>query len=791
MGLRWYRYCFSLPDGSTERFELEIEGESIQLRLPAIDELPPWCGLDFKRCPNCPAAMSGQPFCPMAQALFPLVDRFAQLLSYEELELLVESKERLVRQQTTAQRGIASCMGLLMASCGCPHTRFLRPMARFHLPLASEDETIYRAFAMYSLEQSFVGQAGGEADYAFAGLVERYRQLEKVNGAFAHRLAVAAEGDSSINALINLDMYAKAMPYVVEESLAELRPLFVATGALPDRSGPEQAPASPGVGQELAQAKQVLDRIHDCIFLFHPDTLHFSYVNEAAARQVGYSPAQLAEMTPLEISTESDEQSYLAMLASLRQQPGRLQVYETVHWHQDGFLIPVEINLQYLEMAGGQGRFVAVVRDLSQRKKEQEEYQRLFEASRDAIVVTTQNGFIDCNQAALRMFGYDSKREFLSLHPADVSPPVQPDGSPSMQAAQQQISDAMENKVAFFDWQHKRKDGSEFPAEVLLSPFERDGELVVQGVVRDLSERQRAEQQQKKLQAKLLHAQKLESVGQLAAGIAHEINTPSQYVGSNVDFLAEAAGDISQLMANYQELLEAVKQGEVSAELVQGQEETLAEIDWHYLQEEMPAAIRQSQEGLQRITTIVRAMKEFSHPGSKERSPTNINRLIETTVTVARNEWKYVAEMELQLDDSLAPVPCLANELGQVILNLLVNGAHAIAERLGNNPEGEKGRLTITTSQTSDQAFIQVRDTGMGIPAQVQERIFDPFFTTKKVGRGTGQGLAIAHDVVSEKHGGSLTFETEAGKGTTFTIILPLELATSSSPEPEDSEETR
>ncbi len=197
------------------------------------------------------------------------------------------------------------------------------------------------------------------------------------------------------------------------------------------------------------------------------------------------------------------------------------------------------------------------------------------------------------------------------------------------------------------------------------------------------------------------------------------------------------------------------------------------ETDFNYLQEEIPKAIKQTLEGVERVAKIVRAMKEFSHPGPKEKTPTNLNRAIENTVTVARNEWKYVAEITLDLDPDLPLVPCLPQEFNQVILNLIVNAAHAIGDVVGHGGQ-EKGTISVSTRRKGDKVEIKVADTGTGIAPEIRSKIFDPFFTTKEVGKGTGQGLAIARSIIVDKHGGTITFETEVSKGTTFTICLPL-----------------
>jgi signal transduction histidine kinase len=304
----------------------------------------------------------------------------------------------------------------------------------------------------------------------------------------------------------------------------------------------------------------------------------------------------------------------------------------------------------------------------------------------------------------------------------------------------------------------------------LQKPYEVE-QLMLQ--IKRAIEKQQADQEQEKLNIQLLQSQKLESVGRLAAGIAHEINTPIQFISTNISFINEAFKDLSQLIATLLELLEAIKEGVVTEEQIKASDESVAHLDWDYLKEEIPRAIDQSNVGLQRVASLVQAMKEFSHPGSKQKVYADLNRIIETTITISRNEWKYVATVETDLDPDLQPVPCLVDEMGQVFLNLLVNAAHAIENQLGNNPEGKKGRITISTRQHDQYVEIRITDTGCGIPTHIHNKVFDPFFTTKDVGKGTGQGLTIAHDVIVGKHNGTIVFETEPGSGTTFIICLP------------------
>jgi PAS domain S-box-containing protein len=276
------------------------------------------------------------------------------------------------------------------------------------------------------------------------------------------------------------------------------------------------------------------------------------------------------------------------------------------------------------------------------------------------------------------------------------------------------------------------------------------------------------------LEQQVNQANRLEAVGQLAAGIAHEINTPTQYVADNTTFVKSSCEPIMQLLTLCQSMRQEAVSGAISPALLTQFDQLAKECDLPYLEKELPTAIDQSLEGLRRISRIVKAMKEFSHPGSNEKLPVDINRAIETTVTVARNEWKYVAEVVTDLDSSLPPVPCLQGEFNQVILNLLVNAAHAIAEVVGDGAKA-KGRITVTTRKVDDAAEISIHDTGNGIPNEVQPRIFEPFFTTKPVGKGTGQGLSLAHSTIVKRHKGQIWFESTVGQGTTFFIRLPLE----------------
>ena len=319
------------------------------------------------------------------------------------------------------------------------------------------------------------------------------------------------------------------------------------------------------------------------------------------------------------------------------------------------------------------------------------------------------------------------------------------------------------------DVKFTRPNGSEGFLGLTFNPILRNqhGSLDVLILGSDITER--------KIMVEQLHqSQKLESIGQLASGIAHEINTPIQYIGDNTQFLKRSFVKIISLYEKYNQLLDDAERHNFNPELLSTIKDTIETNKIKYLVEEIPEAIQEALDGVDRVTSIVRAMKEFAHPSAKEKTAIDINNIIESTITVCRNEWKYVADMQTDFDPDLELVPCLPGEFNQVILNMIVNAAHAISDLMGDGAQ-EKGVITIKTGMNGDWAEIRVSDSGSGIPEEIRSKIFDPFFTTKKVGQGSGQGLAIAYDVIVNKHGGTITCETEVGKGTTFIICLPTE----------------
>jgi signal transduction histidine kinase len=273
-------------------------------------------------------------------------------------------------------------------------------------------------------------------------------------------------------------------------------------------------------------------------------------------------------------------------------------------------------------------------------------------------------------------------------------------------------------------------------------------------------------------QTELLNAQKLEAIGGLAAGIAHEINTPIQYVSDNTRFVEESLSGLLEVTSAATRLAEAVRDVSEVAGLAEVYNDVAGQANIEFLSEEIPGAIEESLEGIDQVTSIVKALKSFAHPGSETREPTDLNEAITTTVAVARSEWKYVAEMDLNgLDPELPKVPVHSGPLKQVLLNMIVNAAQAIEQVATEG--GDKGTIAFATRVEGDYAAIEITDTGCGIPEEIQDRILEPFFTTKDVGKGSGQGLAIAQSMI-DKHSGALSIESNPGDGATFTIKLPL-----------------
>lgn len=405
-------------------------------------------------------------------------------------------------------------------------------------------------------------------------------------------------------------------------------------------------------------------------------------------------------------------------------------------------------------------------RDVTERKRNEDTLRQLSTAvaqSPSSIVITNPQGEITyVNRKFVECTGY-TLQEAIGKNPRILN-----SGYASAGTYEKLWSTILSGKEWRGEFRNKRKNGDIFWEAATISPvFDANGKIShFLAIKEDITER-------RQLESDLRQAQKLEGIGQLAAGIAHEINTPTQFVMDNLLFLQESWVSVLPLLHLYREAIRNTPQyntGMQTAEICTA--ESACDLD--FVTEEVPKAIAQSIDGARRVASIVRAMKEFSHPDSADKVETDLNRSIASTITVARNEWKYVAAMTTDFDETLPPVVCYPGDINQAVLNLIVNAAHSITEKAGDNPKKE---IAIRTRLRGDYVEIAVSDTGMGIPEEIRGRIFEPFFTTKEVGKGTGQGLSFAHGIVVKKHHGKIWFESEIGKGTTFFVQLPINLS--------------
>jgi PAS domain S-box-containing protein len=375
---------------------------------------------------------------------------------------------------------------------------------------------------------------------------------------------------------------------------------------------------------------------------------------------------------------------------------------------------------------------------LSHQLQERERHLRILQAVHDAVLVLDDTaGVLEVNEATSQLTG----KEHASLVGHSLADVVQITGA----ALTLDLPKVVEGGGTLAeDVMVTRPDGAarrcELSVVALDARTHADGKWIA--VLRDVTER-------RALQNQLFQSHKLEAIGQLAAGVAHEINTPGQYVADNLSFLREAFGIMAaELYHDDQPAPEALE----------------------FLRTEIPSAIEQSLSGMERIAEIVRGIKTFSHPGTGSLAASDLNQMLRTTVTVARNEWKYVADLELDLATDLPVAWVYADEIQHVFLNLVVNAAQAVAPQAGDGHT--KGHIRVSSRLEGDRIEIRVADDGPGVPESIREHIFDPFFTTKPAGMGTGQGLAICHRVV-EHHNGRIELEDHDGPGAIFVVRLP------------------
>ncbi len=454
------------------------------------------------------------------------------------------------------------------------------------------------------------------------------------------------------------------------------------------------------------------------------------------------------------------------------------------------FLIDCLINNEkkYLDVTVGDiflnrsSCFYACISDVTELKEIQQELKKAY--LENELIINSINSiliFIDCEKY---IFRWNKEAENLFEIPAEkavgyklIDLDIEWETDKILNALDNCKHDSKHlSDITFID-----KDGNVKILAITIYPIIKDSNLHGHLILgKDITEK-------KILESQLVHSQKLEAIGELAAGIAHEINTPVQYVYGNITYIKDVLLNVLDLIGKYKTVISQISNNKytINDDTIKDILEKENEIDVEFLQEDIPNALDESIQGLEQVIQIVKSMRDFSHPGKREKKLFDVNKAIEDTVTISRNVWKYHSEIKLELEEDLPPVYGYGDEINQVFLNIIVNAAHAITQKVETSDSEEKGVITIRTMQKQDFVEIQIQDTGTGIPEQIRDKIFDPFFTTKEVGKGTGQGLYLAYNIV-KKHNGRIFFESQVGKGTTFYIQIPV---AESSPEDMDFEE--
>jgi len=529
---------------------------------------------------------------------------------------------------------------------------------------------------------------------------------------------------------------------------------------------------------------------------------------------------------------------------------GIIQSVEYTYVRKDGTKFPISLTVSAIRDAQGKiVGYLGIAEDITKRKRAEEElkkaaeqFQDLFNTSRDALLLLDEKGFFECNEAAVLLYGCQSKEDLIGKTPIDYSPATQNDGRPSAEAAMDKIKKAMQEGSAFFEWTHTKKDGSVFPAEVLLSRVNFEGRIVLQATVRDitlrkqvekeleqslenqkiineslvlaqqeaaqkaqelersekemralaeaqleaneklmlaekqlkesleLEQKQRAEldrlvAQLKETQGQLVHNEKMASLGQLTAGIAHEINNPINFVYNGIDTLKVSLDDLMEIVNKYNELDNA--NGNKDA-VIEEAKRLKQQLDFEELTQDIEHLVADIKRGAVRTMEIVKGLRVFSRLDEEERKMASIKDCLDSTLILLNSKMKGRVELKKYYDESMPDIMCYPGQLNQVFMNIINNAIQAIPE------DRKDGEISIYTENQQENIIIRIKDNGIGMSEQVKRRIFEPFFTTKAVGVGTGLGLSITFGII-EKHGGNIFVNSEEGKGTEFVIQLPKE----------------
>ncbi|WP_435006748.1 PAS domain-containing sensor histidine kinase [Tundrisphaera lichenicola] len=531
------------------------------------------------------------------------------------------------------------------------------------------------------------------------------------------------------------------------------------------------------------RARALFDGIEDIVFVHDLDG-HILDANPAACRRLGYTRDEFLTLTTFDVD---DPEFSIGFRERLRRQLDRRHiVFEGRHRTSDGRVLPVDISTSMIQLED-QTAVLAVCRDITERKALEEahrqyeeaearnaraieaknrdlvrseaRYRLLTEGSHDAVVVADGLGRITLfNPAAERTFGYGAD-EIIGRPLSDLMPMALRD---SYHLGLGNYLECGESRVIghTVELTGLRKDGEEFPLELSLSAVEFDGEFQFIGSIRDQTESHR-------MRAMLVQSEKLASIGLLSAGIAHEINNPLAYVGNNLAVLERDFKGVLAMMDLYQEAQGAIAQ--LDPERLRMIQALSDDLDWPYVRSNLERMLSRTREGIQRVAAIVQNLRGLARTSPPKMEPVVISELILPSLEMVRGRLQRGGIKIIEKHESRSAVHCLASQIGQVVLNLLVNAIQAI-ESMGR---GEGGRIEVVTQEVGDSFLIMIGDNGPGIAPESLSKLFDPFYTTKSAGEGTGLGLSISHGIIAG-HGGRIEVESEVGNGTRFRIFLPL-----------------
>jgi PAS domain S-box-containing protein len=514
------------------------------------------------------------------------------------------------------------------------------------------------------------------------------------------------------------------------------------------------------------------------IYLFDAATRHFRFVNQGALDNLGFTLEQMRRKTPLDICPYETAESMAAPMAALAKGEKSSVKLEVLQRRADASLYPAEVHLQYF--GHGEDAYVlAIVEDLTEReaaeaalRESESRFRTIFDSVHEGILIHDEESgaILSVNRRACEMYGR-SEAEMLLASVGELSAGTPPFSEPEAAAMMMR---AAAGQPQFFEWFARRKSGELFWVEMNLRLASIGDHERLLAVVRDITARKAQEdelrrnleqqvQLNKKLedaQNQLLQSEKMASIGQLAAGVAHELNNPIGFVHSNLGTLEKYLKDIFEIAAAYEAAEKAVASGCGELERVHQLKE---EKEYAYLRTDIFQLMAESKDGLARVRKIIQDLKDFSRVGEAEWQWADLHKGIDSTLNIVWNELKYNCKVSKEYGE-LPEVYCLPSQLNQVFMNLLVNAGHAIENQ---------GEITIATGRNGDEVWVAVTDTGRGIPEENLRRIFEPFFTTKPVGQGTGLGLSLAYSIV-QRHQGRIEVGSKVGEGTTFRVVLPI-----------------